>query len=263
MSIGESFKIGKSLSSNTSDVTKSFEKLSSGKRINRASDDAAGLAIVNALESDVRTSLQGARNAVDGVSVASIADGSLSQISDITARQSELATQAANGTLTDTQRQSLNAEFQQLDQEKGRILQTSTFNGVNVFSGETLQVGTDGSSSSQINIPSVNTASLTGSLDISTAGAASSAIDALKTQSDSLGKVRGDIGASVSRLDIAENNARTKSTESDAAAARIRDLDVADETSKLTAATIRQHTDVALSAQAGKLNADTVLKLLN
>ena len=263
MSIGDSFKVGRGLSQSTSDLTRSFEKLSSGKRINRASDDAAGLAIISALESDVKTSLQGARNAVDGVSIASIADGSLSQISDITARQAELATQAANGTLTDTQRESLNAEFQQLDQEKSRILSTSSFNGVNVFSGSTIQVGTEGGSSSQIQISETDISAITGSLDISTQDGAKSAIDSLKSVSDSVGSVRGQIGASVSRLEVAETGARNRAVESEAAASRIRDLDVADETAKVTAAQIRQNSNVALAGQAAKLNGDIVSKLLN
>ena len=263
MTIGNSFKLGNSLSKSSSEMQSSFEKLSSGKRINKAKDDAAGLAIVAALESEVRTTIQGARNAVDGISVASIADGALSQISDISSRQAELAAQAANGTLSDEQRSTLNQEFQNLDAEKSRILSTTQFNGVNVFSGTTLQVGSDSSSNSQITIPAVDTASLITGKDISTASGAASALDTLQTQSDTLSGIRGEIGASVNRASISETNSRNKAVESEAAASRIRDVDIADETAKLTSASIRQNATAALSAQIGKINSDTVAKLLS
>lgn len=264
MAIGsnDSLGLGRSLSRDSQQISKSFEKLSSGKRITRASDDAAGLAIVNALEAEVRTSLQGARNASDGISMADIADSALGQISDISARQAELATQAANGTMDDAQRQTLNAEFQQLEQEKNRIMSTTTFNGASVFSGSTLQVGSDGSAASQITMPTVSTSGIAAGGDISTQAAALTTLDSVKTSIDTLSKVRGEIGAVVTRVETAENGARSKAVESEGAASRIRDVDIADETAKLTAASIRQQGTVALSAQTGKLNADMVMRLL-
>ena len=259
----DSAKLTRSLSDSTSDLNKSFSKLSSGKRINKASDDAAGLAIVSALEADVRTSVQSARNSLDGISISSIADSALGTISDITSRQQELAAQASNGTLSDEQRSSLNQEYQALEQEKGRILETTTFNGVSVFQGTSLQVGTTGDASSQIALPSVSTSSVTSAQDISTQAGAQAAISSLQTQSQSISSVRGEIGASVSRIESAERNSRNNAVESEAAASRIRDADVADETSKLTAASIRQQTTTALSAQVSKINADSVLRLLS
>ena len=259
----DSSKITRSLDQTSHEINKSFAKLSSGKRINKASDDAAGLAIVSALEADVKTTLQGARNSLDGISITSIADGALGTVSDITSRQQELAAQSANGSLSDTQRQSLNDEFQSLEQEKNRVLQTTQFNGVNVFNGATLQVGNDGSANSQISVPSVSTSSVTSAQNIGTQGGAQSAIDSLKNQNQSISAVRGQIGASVSRIESADRNARSSAVEFEAAASRIRDADYAQETANLTANSIRQHTSTALSAQANKLNSDSVLKLLS
>jgi flagellin len=263
MAIDGAGRLSNFINLNSKELNKSFERLSSGKRINRAQDDAAGLAVVSALEADVKTSLQGARNAVDGVSIASIADGALSQISDIGSRQSELAAQAANGALSDDQRQALNNEYQQLEQEKSRILQTTEFNGVNVFSGATLQVGSDGSSSSQIGLPAVSTASVTSPQDISTQAGARSAIDALSTQNENLNQVRGQVGSVVNRVEVAEENARSRAVESESAASRIRDADIADESAKNVASRIKQDINVALQAQANKINSDSVLRLLN
>ncbi len=264
MTIGsnDSFKLGRALSSSTSQINSSFNKLSSGKRINSASDDAAGMAIVNALGADVITSLQGARNASDGISITDMADSALSQISDITSRQGELAAQASNGTLSDDQRSTLNAEYQQLDQEKSRIMSTTQFNGVSVFSGSTIQVGTDGNSTSQIQLPGVDASAISNAADISTQAGAQSAIDSVKTSIDNLSKARGEIGSVATRVDIAENGARNNAVEFEVAASRIRDVDVADEVSKLVGAQIRQQSTVALGAQTGKLNADMVSKLL-
>lgn len=260
--------IGSKLSANlfgsSNQISKSFQKLSSGKRINSASDDAAGLAIVSQLESSVKTSIQGARNAVDGISVASIAEGALSQVTDITSRQQELATQAANGTVSDTQRDSLNQEYQALESEKQRIFSTTSFNGVNVFSGTdtTLQVGQSGDASSQIKLSSISSSALGSVGDISSQANAQAAIDQLKNQGQTLSESRGQIGAAVSRVSIAEQGARNNAVESEGAASRIRDADVAEEAAKLTSAKIRQHTTTALVAQAGKLTADSVLRLL-
>lgn len=253
--------IGKSLGA----LNNSQERLSSGKRINRASDDAAGLAIVSSLESETRTAAQAVRNASDGISVANVADSALGNISDITARQQELATQAANGTLSDEQRSTLNNEFQQLSQERDRILSTTEFNGQKVFNNEgtTLQVGTGSDANSQIKLPSVDTSSLsTSSLDISTQDGAKAAIDNLNDQTQSVASRRGEIGAAVSRVDVASNSAQSQSTEAEAAASRIRDADIADEAAKSVAAKILVQGSTAVAAQGGKLTADMVQKLL-
>jgi flagellin len=266
MSIGDfSSNLRVSLNNFSQQLSNSFQKLASGKRINKASDDAAGLAIVSALESDVSTELQGARNANDGQSIADIADSALGAVSDITTRQQELASESANGTLSDQQRTTLNDEFQSLEQEKSQIFSTTQFNGVSVFNGQgtTLQVGTTGGANSQITLPSGDTSTLSSAQDISTQGGAQSAIDALNTHSQNISSLRGQVGAVSSRIDAASENARNNAVESESAASRIRDVDVAEEKSNEVGASIRQQATTALIAQASQLSAQSVLKLLS
>ncbi len=123
------------LSESTSALRSSFKRLSSGLRINNSGDDAAGLAISESLKADTRVLTQGVRNINDGISVLSIADGALGQLSDIVVRLQELATAAANGTLSNKQRGSLDREAQSLAKEYNRIARTTSFNGVSLFDG--------------------------------------------------------------------------------------------------------------------------------
>ncbi|MCC6952931.1 MAG: PD40 domain-containing protein, partial [Deltaproteobacteria bacterium] len=123
----------RNLARNTQGLQRVFERLSSGLRITRASDDAAGLSIASALQADNRVYTQGIRNANDGISQLSIAEGSIEQLKTIVTRVRELSTQAANGTLGATQRQALNTEAAALSAEYNRILAATTFNGVNLF----------------------------------------------------------------------------------------------------------------------------------
>jgi flagellin len=256
-------KLISTLNSASTKLISSLSKISSGKRILSAADDAAGLAVVSSLESDAATLSQGTRNVQDGLSFAAIADGSLSQISDISTRQAELATQSANGTLSDSQRSSLNDEFQALEQEKTRILETTKFNDQNVFSGTTLQVGSDGSSSSQVSIPSVDTSTVTNSsANLLTQSSAQSALDVSKSQLDTIASKRGEIGAAVNRIDVASKNNESISTNQSAAASRISDLDMASEVTKAMSLKIQQQATTAFLAQAANSNANMVKSLI-
>ena len=249
------------INQNTEKLNSSFEKLSSGLRINRAKDDAAGLAVAQQLLADGAQRSVGSRNARDGVSLAEIADGSLSQLSDINARLGELATQAANGTLSDEQRGALNSEFQQLTQEADRIVSTTSFNGRNVFDSSTTIATGDGS---QITLTSPDvSAALTPllSANISSASGAQAALEATKSFSDSVASKRGELGAGVSRLETAIRNNDVASENIAAASSRIRDLDVASETARNTGLRILQEASTALGAQAN-LAARNVLRLL-
>lgn len=246
---------------------KSFEKLSSGKRINRASDDAAGLAIAEKLASDAVVFTQGSRNISDAQSLTDIKDSVSGSLSEIGTRLQELATQSSNGTLSDSQRQSLDQEFQQLTQEANRIVGSTQFNGKNVFDGDAtqIQVGNDSSSNSQIAVPDGGTAAAAASLSslsIANQDSARSAIDSLSSFISNIGSSRGEIGAVQSRLEVANRNNQSAADTARAAESRIRDADIADETAKLTANSIRQQGATALFAQAGKLNAQVVQSLL-
>jgi flagellin-like hook-associated protein FlgL len=148
-----SLRAQRALNDATSQLSKTYERLSSGLRINRASDDAAGLAVADTLNVKSRLFAQSSRNINDGVSLLNIGDSALGEVSSVLTRMIELAEQAANGTFSSTQRSSLNKEFTQLREEIYRIGQTTEFNGIRLFAGEVgvdLQVGINGSSTSRI-----------------------------------------------------------------------------------------------------------------
>lgn len=255
----------RNLSQANAEKTKSFQRLASGRRINSAADDAAGLAIAEALASDVRTTLQGARNASDAISITDIANGAAAQVEGIRQRQRELAEQSANGTLSDAQREPLNNEFQQLEQEAQRIIATTKFNGVSVFSttGEntSIQVGIDGSANSTINLNKINPSS-SQSFNISTQANALTALDGVKELSQNLSAQRGQLGGVESRINVAQNRARDNAVVFEAAASRIRDVDVATETANLVRSQIRERAGTALLAQANQ-DKRRVLSLLS
>lgn len=245
-----------------------YNKLSSGKRINKASDDAAGLAIANSLAVTVSLSNVGKRNIGDGTSALAIADGALQQMTDIGTRLSELATQSANGTLSDSQRSALNQEFQALTQEAQRIGATTSFNGKSLLDGNSIQIqaGTDSSADSQLTVEGIDGASLSGSVssfDISTAAGASAALGGVSSFLTNVNSARGNIGAIGSRLDSARGNLDSLSENAAAARSRIEDYDIAEGVAQRAAAQIRLDASTAVSAQASGLSRDTVLKLLN
>ncbi len=253
----------------TKGLKKSFEKLSSGKRINSASDDPAGLAVAQSLLVGADTSAVAARNVSDGLSVANIVDGALTTTGDIVSRLSELATQASNGTLGSDQRAAVNSEFQALKSELDRISSTTEFNGQQLLSGSGnsigLQVGTDSSSSSQITLNTVGVSASSLGLagtDLSSQASAQAALDATKNAVANVTQARGEVGSVVSRLDTAFNNLKVSEENLRSSASSIRDLDVAQEAANLTAFKIRQQANVALGAQE-KQSAVNVLKLLS
>jgi flagellin len=239
----------------------SLERLSSGLRINDAYDDAAGLAIADKLGRDVRVINQAIRNANDGLSALAIGEKALGQVNATFTRLSELASQAASGTVTDTQRSAIQEEFQALLSEVARISNVTTFNGVQLLSAGTtvtLQVGLDGTTNSQINFTTID-GSITGLLGVSqTAVAASSqasaqsALGQLTSAIATVALKRGTLGASESRLITAINQLRVATENFAAAEGRIRDADIAAETANLTKANILQQAGVAALAQANQ-----------
>ena len=252
----------RNLTNATNDLRSAFEKLSSGKRINRAKDDAAGLAIVSQLEADISITKRAINNGGDAISISNVAESALAQVGDITTRQQELATQAANGVYSDEQRANLDSEYQALEQEKNRILSSTTFNGQSVFEGNSIQVGSDSGANSQINLPSVDAASLLSpGSSIASAANARAALDDLKAKSDTTSSLRSEFGAANSRIEQSISNNQTKVENEERAASQIRDVDVADEAAKSISARIRQQSSQAVLAQ-GNLTAQSVLKLL-
>jgi flagellin len=252
-------------------LTKSYQRLSSGLRINTASDDAAGLAIAESLKVDSRIAAVAMRNANDGISVIAITDGAISEITNILSRLSELASQSANGVYTNQQRSALQLEFSALTSEIERIALTTEFNGLKLLSGGlnvTFQVGFDGTSLSQVNYSGVQATlsalGLAGSASSSqiysvlgntieeSQSAARLAIDAIRVAVTSVTKNRGTLGAAESRLVTTIQNMQVARENFTAAESRIRDVDVAAEAAELTRLSILQQAGTAILAQANQ-----------
>lgn len=250
-----------------SKLQSSFAKLSSGIRINKASDDAAGLAIADALKSDTVSLGQGSRNASDGMSLLEIRDSTLQQVGDINTRLKELAVESANGTLSDSQRSALSQEFNALKEEAGRIVSSTSFNGQSVFSGEgtSIQVGTGGGGDSQINTGGNDISAALGSLsnlDISTREGAQAAMSGIDSAQSKVADLRSKAGAASSRLESAISNNEVAAENIRAAESRIRDLDTAVETANMLRYSILTESATAMNAQAksGSLIALQLLK---
>lgn len=248
-----------------------FERLSSGQRINRAADDAAGLAIADTLKAQQRVASVAIRNANDGISTVAIADGALSEIGGVLSRLAELAEQSANGTFSVVQRSALQNEFVALSSEIERIAVTTAFNGVQLLSGSgniALQVGFDASSTSQITIQNVRgtlnslglapsgSSVLTYSISAGSMEAGQSAaratLDAVNSAISSLASTRGTLGAAESRLKVAINNLSVARENFLSAESRIRDADVAADAAELTRLGILQQAGAAVLAQANQ-----------
>ena len=239
---------------------KSLEKLSSGLRINRAGDDAAGLAISESLKSEIRALQQASRNANDGISMVQTAEGSLDEISGIAIRLRELAEQAANGTLGSSERSFLDDEFQALAEEIDRIAATSEFNGTKLIDGSgatvDIQVGTGAATTDRIALDfgvtvdstqlGLSTATLTGT-DGTNARAAITALDSALT---TITQTRASFGAVQNRLESTVRNLGIAVENLSAANSRIRDVDVAEESANMTSLQILQQAGISVLAQA-------------
>ncbi len=259
------------LSQASGKLASTYEKLSSGQRINKASDDAAGLAIADSLRANQRVATVAIRNANDGISTIAVADSALGQIGNVLTRLAELAEQSANGVFSVTQRSALSNEFVALGSEIERIAVTTEFNGVRLLSGNstvTLQVGFNSSSTSQISYTGVqgtlaalglagaNGSALTYSINDASnelgQSAARAALDAVNTAISSLASTRGVLGASEARLNVAINNLEVARENFASAESRIRDVDVASEAAELTRLGILQQAGAAVLAQANQ-----------
>lgn len=257
----------RNLSNSTVALNTAYHRLSSGLRINRAADDAAGLAIAESLKADAKVASVGIRNANDGISIISIADQAIGQIGNVLSRLAELAQQSANGVYANSQRSALNNEFVALAQEIERIALTTKFNGLSLLSGgQTVifQVGFDGSSLSQVTYSGVQATlsalglangstvsySIIGGTDLESQEAARNALDAVNSAIVSVSRNRGALGAAESRLEVTISNLQVARENFKAAESRIRDVDVASEAAELTRLNILQQAGAAILAQA-------------
>ncbi len=246
-----------------------YERLSSGLRINRAKDDAAGLSIAESLKASAKVATVGIRNASDGISIISIADQAIGQITNVLSRLAELAQQSANGVFSNTQRSALSNEFTALTSEIERIAVTTEFNGLKLLSGGgevAFQVGFDGTSVSRVSYNGVQATlaslglaaagtsavsfSILGSTDLDSLSASRLALNAINDAITSVTRNRGTLGAAESRLDITIQNLQVARENFAAAESRIRDVDVASEAAELTRLNILQQAGAAVLAQA-------------
>ncbi|WP_323003388.1 flagellin [Denitromonas sp.] len=235
----------------------SLQRLSSGLRINSARDDAAGLAVAQRMEADARGLTVAMRNASDGISFAQTADGALATSADMLQRMRELAVQSLNGTISDTERGYLNAEFTQLDTELGRLQGAAKLNNQSAFGAFTFQIGAAAADSMAATFTSV--ASIGGA--VSTAAAAALAIASIDNALNSVASNRATIGGVMGRMQFTIQQLETARENQYAARSRIMDADFASETANLTRAQILQQSGTAMVAQANSVP-QNVLSLL-
>lgn len=254
------------LGQTTSKLGGAFERISSGLRINKASDDAAGLGMAENLDAEARGLRQAMRNANDGVSVIEVAEGAHSEVGNIVKRMRELAVQSSSETLGTTERGYIQQEFTELSTEVDRIAQVTEFNGVKLTDGGAagptqlnVQVGVNNTANDRIaiKITDLRATALgvdTGSIDLSTAANAQSALTSLDTALDTLNSNRSDLGSVQSRLESAMRNLGTYTEHVEGAQSRIRDADFAYETAQMSKYQIMQQAGVAVLGQANQLN---------
>jgi len=258
----------RNLSKATGALQRNFERLSTGKRIARASDDAAGLSISSRLRKDIRSLDAASRNANDGISLVQTAEGGLAEIEDSLIRMRELAVQANNGTLSNSDKDTLQSEFSALQSSIDQIANTTDFNGIALLndgsSSITLQVGADASTNDQYSVSTVDvTASglSISTLDIGSSGDASAAIAALDTALTTVSDNRATFGAAQNRLESTISNLSVQVESLSAANSRILDVDVARETADLTKNSILQQAAISVLAQAN-LQPSSALSLI-
>lgn len=208
-------------------LANTLRQLSSAQRITRAADDAAGLAIAERFRTQIRQGAVEINNLQSGVSVAQTAEGALGTQQDAVSRLRELAVQASNGTLSDENRQALNAEAQQLIEQINATAQDTEFNGQNLLdANRTIDLGTEGGAQVSLNASTASSLGIAG-IDLSTAGGASAAIDQLDQASNLISANRANLGAQQSRFESAIAQREERNLNAADAESRIRDLDLA------------------------------------
>ena len=255
----------RNLTGSTNALATSLQRLSSGLRVNSAKDDAAGLAVAEGLNSIVRGNDVAIRNANDGISVGQTAEGALGQINNNLQRIREIAVQASNGAINDTQRGNLQSEVDQLTQEISRIVATTNFNGQTLLSGGTtltFQVGASGAANNQVTVSTSNLTAIAGfnadltavkTVAVSASGAASAALSALDNAISSVTQARSNFGAVQNRFEAVIANLSNYNENLTAARSRIMDADFAKETATLTRNQILQQAGTAILAQANSV----------
>ena len=261
-----SYSAQRLLGENNNKLSQVFSRISSGQRIQKSSDDSAGLMTSEALRSDVRTLRQGVRNLNEGISLLSIVDGAINEEISIIIRMRELSQQSATGTIGATERQSTNLEFDAMRTELNRISKTTEYNGIKLLDGSlsstasnqiSIQFGLDSKDDNNININrAVNVTSLTAlslnlnALSITTQDAAVKANEELQVTLNRLNKIRGRLGSTQNTLERSLNNTLTTAENLTAAGSTISDADMASEFARLTKQQILVQSSSSMIGQA-------------
>jgi flagellin len=242
-----------------------MNRLSSGKRINNAKDDAAGLAIATRMDAKARGLTQAIRNANDGISLAQTAEGAMGEISNILVRMRELSVQAANGTTAASDRTAIQTEVTALLAQINDIAGRTDFNGTNLIDAAgtfSIQTGVDSGQTVSIAFTSMNTTGLAvAAVDMSTTAGASTAMGLISTAIDTVATQRANVGAAQSRLEATVNNLTSTVTNLTESKSRILDADFSVESTKLASAQILSQASTAMLAQANQ-SQQGVLNLL-
>ena len=251
-------------------VSSAMERLSTGKRINSAKDDAAGLAISTSMSAQISGMNQGIRNANDGISLGQTADGALNEVGNMIQRIRELAVQSASGTYQDTtDRTYMQGEVDQLTAQINQVITNTKYNGVTLFDGTTtvvpIQTGANGTDTVNLNLTDLTTLAASGgaagSYDVSTATAANGVLATLDTELNSISGARAGLGAGQNRLQSVVNNLTSNVANLSDARSRIQDTDYSAETTALAKAQILAQASTAMIAQANQ-SQQNVLSLL-
>ncbi len=267
-----SLRAQQSLGQNKAMLDKTFEKLSSGSRINRASDDASGLALSETFKSNMRGLKQANRNAQDGISLLQVAEGALSEVGNMLIRMRELGIQAASDTVGDRERKMVSLEYNQLKKEIDRIAATTEFNGTALLSGAgemiNFQINTKNSDlGDRISFDSSKSDTRTEAIgikftDVIDKESAQASLAALDSAIGQIADVRADFGSIQSRLNSTVQNLNTSVENLAASNSRIRDADVAEESSELAKKNVMLQAGTAVLVQANQ-QPGLALSLLN
>ena len=254
------------LGMNNNQVSKSLEKLASGYRINRAGDDAAGLAISESMKAQIKGLEAASSNSQDAISLVQTAEGALTEVHDMLNRMVELATKAANGTYTNDQRGNYQDEVEELQAEIDRIATSTKFNDTALldgsFNNKNMQVGTSATEIISVSISGMQTNALgVANVNVSSQTGASAAISGINAAIKTVSKTRSGLGAMQNRLEHTINNLDTTAENLSAANSRIRDTDMAKEMMKYTQTNVLVQSAQAMLAQANQ-QPQSVLQLL-
>ena len=257
----QSLNAQRNLGASQNSLSTSMQRLTSGLRVNSAKDDAAGLAIAERMNAQVKGMNVAVRNANEGISLSQTAEGALGKVSDSLQRMRELAVQSSNASNGTADRANLDAEFQALNEEVTRVLTGTKFNGIDLLStGATLkfQVGANNVGTDQIDITTTNLTAGTGLAavtvgDITSDANALTAMDDLDDAIDEITTARGAFGATQNRFDAVISNLQVAAENQSASRSRIMDADFAVETSNLSRSQILQQAGTAMVAQANQL----------